>query len=963
MADAVAEAPDLDLPEATEVGGPGLLHDVVAGAPARRWAACRSPVRRPAGCRRRRTRRSAAPARGRCRPPRPTLSVGAICARRSCRCRRRYRTSRGSRTRRCRWPTAGPMTPLCGRLDRVLHDPTGRLVHAPARLHGGRRGRRRSDDDRRRSRGATGGDGQPDRGPDARQDCSTHDDAPIVSVVVTCAGSPRPRRTSPTGWHATAPDPPDRHATMAMCGLLTTECRDPTAAGERRPPHALGPRVVPDVPGPPPGARRGARRPPRRPRGRPRAHPLPARRPAGRGRRLPRAAARARGASCGRTSRSGPHRDGPLVHAARRVPRLGRDPRARPRARDGPGRRAGRTGGRRDGRRLPARHVRPHRPDAAAPRGGPASTHAVVWRGVPGAIDRTGFWWEAPDGTPCGPSTCRPATATAPGCRTTPAPSSPGSMPGSRARRRPRPRRPDPADERHRPPPPPARSAVAARRGDRGEHRALRRTPQLAARARRRRARGRPAPLAGRAAQQRPRQPAARRHLQPRSTSARPRREPNGCSSRRPSPCGRRSLPAGLWPGRALDLAWQAMVRNAAHDSVCACSDDEVVDAVHHRYAEARQIGDALRDQGLRLVGAALAGEEPVAVNTLARPRGGLVQVTRPGHRPEPGEQLLGRDPAADAPPHPSGRGRARGAGVRARRPPADPRAWPSSTPTTARSSCTCRPTGPLGVASPRWPQRGPHALAGRDGAAPRRSHPGGRCGSPRGAGAGRGRPRLRVGSHRGRAGRARSLSRTGASPMAWPAWSSTPRPGRSCSTGTVASAGSSTTATRATPTTTARRTMTSSSTSRRRWWSGWANRDRSGPAWSSTPATGSPERVDDVTSSRVGAADPRGVDRRRAAGRRALRARDDHRRQCLRGPSAAGVVPAAGAGAARPRPGVPSRPSRAASTSRAARRRPAWRPTLPVASYRRAVSPSRTRACRSTSWSTSSRPAPPLSR
>ena len=25
--------------------------------------------------------------------------------------------------------------------------------------------------------------------------------------------------------------------------------------------------------------------------------------------------------------------------------------------------------------------------------------HAVVWRGVPGAVDRTGFWWEAPDGT------------------------------------------------------------------------------------------------------------------------------------------------------------------------------------------------------------------------------------------------------------------------------------------------------------------------------------------------------------------------------------------------------------------------------------------------------------------------------------------------------------------------------------------------------------------------------------
>ena len=34
------------------------------------------------------------------------------------------------------------------------------------------------------------------------------------------------------------------------------------------------------------------------------------------------------------------------------------------------------------------------------------------------------------------------------------------------------------------------------------------------------------------------------------------------------------------------------MVRNSAHDSICACSVDDVVDAVLHRYAEARTIGD-----------------------------------------------------------------------------------------------------------------------------------------------------------------------------------------------------------------------------------------------------------------------------------------------------------------------------------------------------------------------------------
>jgi mannosylglycerate hydrolase len=103
--------------------------------------------------------------------------------------------------------------------------------------------------------------------------------------------------------------------------------------------------------------------------------------------------------------------------------------------------------------------------------------------------------------------------------------------------------------------------------------------------------------------------------------------------------------PAGLWPGRALELAWLAVVRNAAHDSVCACSADEVVDEVRQRYAEARQIGEGLRAQGLRLIGAALAGEDVVAVNTLARTRGGLVRVTRPGHQPGDGEQLVSAVP------------------------------------------------------------------------------------------------------------------------------------------------------------------------------------------------------------------------------------------------------------------------------------------------------------------------------
>ena len=42
-------------------------------------------------------------------------------------------------------------------------------------------------------------------------------------------------------------------------------------------------------------------------------------------------------------------------------------------------------------------------------------------------------------------------------------------------------------------------------------------------------------------------------------------------------------LPADAWPAPFLEVAWTHMLRNAAHDSICACSVDDVVDAVLHR--------------------------------------------------------------------------------------------------------------------------------------------------------------------------------------------------------------------------------------------------------------------------------------------------------------------------------------------------------------------------------------------
>src|SRR3954449_260372 len=68
---------------------------------------------------------------------------------------------------------------------------------------------------------------------------------------------------------------------------------------------------------------------------------------------------------------------------------------------------------------------------------------------------------------------------------------------------------------------------------------------------------------------------------------------------RRAEPLAALLLPADAYPGRLLDIAWRLLVLNSAHDSSCACSADEVVDAVMVRYEEARQIGDGLARDAL----------------------------------------------------------------------------------------------------------------------------------------------------------------------------------------------------------------------------------------------------------------------------------------------------------------------------------------------------------------------------
>lgn len=85
-------------------------------------------------------------------------------------------------------------------------------------------------------------------------------------------------------------------------------------------------------------------------------------------------------------------------------------------------------------------------------------------------------------------------------------------------------------------------------------------------------------------------------------------------------------LPPDAWPQPFLTLAWRHLLHNSAHDSVCACSADDVVGTVLHRYAEARQIGETLTGEALDALGASMEKAGIYVVNPAARTRSGMVE-------------------------------------------------------------------------------------------------------------------------------------------------------------------------------------------------------------------------------------------------------------------------------------------------------------------------------------------------
>lgn len=81
------------------------------------------------------------------------------------------------------------------------------------------------------------------------------------------------------------------------------------------------------------------------------------------------------------------------------------------------------------------------------------------------------------------------------------------------------------------------------------------------------------------------------------------------------------------YPTELIERAWDQLILNSAHDSSCACSHDEVVDQVKVRYFAARQIADAVTNEMLTQIGKPSTAEQLTVFNTSPYERGGIIEV------------------------------------------------------------------------------------------------------------------------------------------------------------------------------------------------------------------------------------------------------------------------------------------------------------------------------------------------
>ncbi len=120
---------------------------------------------------------------------------------------------------------------------------------------------------------------------------------------------------------------------------------------------------------------------------------------------------------------------------------------------------------------------------------------------------------------------------------------------------------------------------------------------------------------------------------------------------RRAEPYAALYLPDGEWPERLFEIAWKYAIWNEAHDSICACSVDEVVDTVNGRFREATEIAKGISEQSLARLAGNLAISGPTVVNPSARRRSAMVEVLIPASGPAPeGVQVLHETAAIPGP-------------------------------------------------------------------------------------------------------------------------------------------------------------------------------------------------------------------------------------------------------------------------------------------------------------------------
>ena len=117
------------------------------------------------------------------------------------------------------------------------------------------------------------------------------------------------------------------------------------------------------------------------------------------------------------------------------------------------------------------------------------------------------------------------------------------------------------------------------------------------------------------------------------------------------------SIHGGPWPARLLELAWRRVVDNSAHDSICGCSHDVVVAQVLTRFAEAEQIARGILAGTVRRIATGVPLDAWAVINPSPTDRTDLVtlDVVVDERRPPsfsmagsalPAQELSRRDPA-----------------------------------------------------------------------------------------------------------------------------------------------------------------------------------------------------------------------------------------------------------------------------------------------------------------------------